>query len=66
MSTPNAEICVTCDPSDSETVSAETTRVPNVEPEDVMNPATFIPPVLSGITPSVIIEFCDRVSQTIH
>lgn len=31
--------------------------------EDVLNPATFIAPQTSGLPyPSVIIEFCDRVS----
>lgn len=65
---PASEVCVTCDPVEStSTATQETPSVPTpslkVEAEDVLNPATFVPPVLSAVAPSIVIEFCDRVSS---
>ncbi|KAF8322208.1 hypothetical protein DL93DRAFT_2072078 [Clavulina sp. PMI_390] len=67
MSEGDAPVCVTCGPEESNNLGSQApTTAPAPAPppvpasEDVMDPSTFLPPILSSITPSVIIEYCDR------
>lgn len=65
MTAPSMDTCETCDPSDLTSLPTDTveTVVTNIAPEDVMDSKTFVPPLLTtGIAPSVVIEYCDRVS----
>ena len=53
--------CETCSPENTALTSSQTRD--NALVEDVMNPETFLPPLLGATSPTVIIEFCDRVSH---
>ena len=59
-------ICDTCFPAFSAAALSQIAQdqAPNAVPEDVTNPETFIPPLWSAASPSVIIEFCDKVRRS--
>ena len=63
---PVCEDCAPVPPEDAAFASVETAGLqdPRIEPAiyDPLNPATFVAPKTLS-SPSVVIEFCDRVSS---
>ena len=59
--------CVECGPNGEQGAIALPSSVPTgpQATQNPLDPATFVPPSAS-ITPSITIEFCDRVSAYIH
>ncbi|KAH9853739.1 Rdx family-domain-containing protein [Lenzites betulinus] len=55
----NNTVCVDCEPSSQqEKTSADLQQTTHLR--NPLDPSTFIPPTPSSISPSIIIEFCDR------